>query len=219
MSALRSVNIADDLRRQDVVASYRSTRKSLQVVWAVCGFERSRATHVVAPYGAGKSIAALAGITLLVGTDDHAEDLRRRIEAVEPELLKALPHSNGQSLVLLLHGACPDLPAALCEQVGISPRASMKGALTALLQKVRKDRVERLAIVWDEFGQHLETLVREGRTEDLLAVQDLAEWAVRRSRPAVTFTTLMHQGVYHYTVAYRTRLNRSGGRSRDASTP
>ena len=62
MSALRSVNIADDLRRQDVVASYRSTRKSLQIVWAVCGFERSRATHVVAPYGAGKSIAALAGI-------------------------------------------------------------------------------------------------------------------------------------------------------------
>ena len=165
----------------------------------MCGFDRSRATHVVAPYGAGKSIAALAGITLLVGTDDHAEDLRRRIEAVEPELLKALPQTTGQSLVLLLHGACLDLPAALCEQVGISPRASMKGALTALLQKVRKDGVERLAIVWDEFGQHLETLVREGRTEDLLAVQDLAEWAVRRSRPAVTFTTLMHQGVYHYT--------------------
>ncbi len=199
MSALRSVNIADDLWRRDVVASYRSTRKSLQVLWAVCGFERSRATHVVAPYGAGKSIAALAGITLLVGTDDHVEDLRRRIEPVDPDLLKALAQTSGESRVLLLHGACLDLPAALCEQVGISPRASMKGALTALLQRVRKDGVKRLAIVWDEFGQHLETLVREGRTEDLLAVQDLAEWAVRRSRPAVTFTTLMHQGVYHYT--------------------
>ena len=199
MSGLRSVNIADDLRRQDVVASYRSTRKSLQVVWAVCGFERSRATHVVAPYGAGKSIAALAGITLLLGTNDHTEELRRRIEAVDPDLLKALAETTGPSCVLLLHGACPDLPTALCGQVGISPQDSMKGALTALLQKIRKDGVERLAIVWDEFGQHLETLVREGRSEDLLAVQDLAEWAVRRSRPSVTFTTLMHQGVYHYT--------------------
>ena len=61
MSALRSVNIADDLRRQDVVASYRSTRKSLQVVWAVCGFERSRATHVVAPYGAGEVDSGACG--------------------------------------------------------------------------------------------------------------------------------------------------------------
>ena len=199
MNGLRSVNIADDLLRQDVLASYRSTRKSLQVVWAVCGFERSRATHIVAPYGAGKSIAALAGITLLVGTDDHAEELRRRIDAIDPDLLKALTQTTGPSRVLLLHGACPDLPDALCRQAGISPRDSMKGALTALLQKVRKDGVARLAIVWDEFGQHLETLVREGRTEDLLAVQDLAEWAVRRSRPSVTFTTLMHQGVYHYT--------------------
>ena len=67
MNLLRSINIADDRARAEVIAAYRPTRKTLQVVRAVCGLERSSATNVVAPYGAGKSLAALAGITLLAG--------------------------------------------------------------------------------------------------------------------------------------------------------
>lgn len=76
MKLLRSINIADDRARAEVIAGYRPTRKTLQVVRSICGLERSTATHVVAPYGAGKSLAALAGITLLAGDPQMAHDLR-----------------------------------------------------------------------------------------------------------------------------------------------
>lgn len=196
MSLLRSINIADDRARAEVIAAYRPTRKTLQVVRAVCGIERSTATHVVAPYGAGKSLAALAGITLIAGEAAMAGDLRARIAAVDPSLGAA--EATGPTLVLLLHGACPDLAGALAERSGVEA-GPLDKVLASVLRRARQDGMARIAIVWDEFGQHLETLVREGRPEDLLAVQDLAEWAVRRAEPRVTLTTLMHQGVYHYT--------------------
>jgi len=196
MKLLRSINIADDRARAEVIADYRPTRKTLQVVRAVCGLERSAATHVVAPYGAGKSLAALAGITLLSGDPRMVHDLRARIALVDPGLAAA--EVPGPTLVLLLHGACPDLAAALAARAGMEA-APLDKVLVGILRRARQDGMARIAIVWDEFGQHLETLVREGRPEDLLAVQDLAEWAVRRTEPRVTLTTLMHQGVYHYT--------------------
>ena len=196
MNLLRSINIADDRARAEVIAAYRPTRKTLQVVRAVCGLERSTATHVVAPYGAGKSLAALAGITLLAGDPAMARQLRARIAAVDPGLAAA--ETAGLTRVVLLHGACPDLAAELAERAGVEA-GPLDKVLAAILRRARQDGFARIAIVWDEFGQHLETLVREGRPEDLLAVQDLAEWAVRRAEPRVTLTTLMHQGVYHYT--------------------
>lgn len=196
MSLLRSINIADDRARAEVIAAYRPTRKTLQVVRAVCGLERSTATHVVAPYGAGKSLAALAGITLLSGDAALAGQLRTRIAAVDPALAAA--ETPEPTLVLLLHGACPDLAAALAERSGVEA-GPLDKVLASVLRRARQDGMARITIVWDEFGQHLETLVREGRPEDLLAVQDLAEWVVRRAEPRVTLTTLMHQGVYHYT--------------------
>ena len=196
MNLLRSINIADDRARAEVIAAYRPTRKTLQVVRAVCGLERSTATHVVAPYGTGKSLAALAGITLLAGDPAMARQLRARIAAVDPGLAAAKP--PGPTLVLLLHGACSDLAAELAERAGLEA-GPLDKVLAEIFRRAQRDGMARIAIVWDEFGQHLETLVREGRPEDLLAVQDLAEWAVRRAEPRVTLTTLMHQGVYHYT--------------------
>jgi hypothetical protein len=196
MNLLRSINIADDRARAEVIAAYRPTRKTLQVVRAVCGLERSTATHVVAPYGTGKSLAALAGITLLAGDPAMARQLRARIAAVDPGLAAAKP--PGPTLVLLLHGACSDLAAELAERAGVEA-GPLDKVLAEIFRRAQRDGMARIAIVWDEFGQHLETLVREGRPEDLLAVQDLAEWAVRRAEPRVTLTTLMHQGVYHYT--------------------
>lgn len=196
MNLLRSINIADDRARAEVIAAYRPTRKTLQVVRAVCGLERSTATHVVAPYGTGKSLAALAGITLLAGDPAMAGQLRARIAAVDPGLAASEP--PGPTLVLLLHGACSDLAAELADRAGLEA-GPLDKVLAEIFRRARQDGMARIAIVWDEFGQHLETLVREGRPEDLLAVQDLAEWAVRRAEPRVTLTTLMHQGVYHYT--------------------
>ena len=199
MNVFRSINIRDDQFRTEVVSAYRPTRKSLQVVRAVCGGERSTATHVVAPYGSGKSLAALAGITMVAGEASVAEMLRRKLGVADPDLAARMARRSSTALVVLLHGACPDLPGSLAASAGLDDSGTLTDVLAGIQRKAREEDADRIIIVWDEFGQHLETLVREGRPEDLLAVQDLAEWVVRRSRPLVTLTTLMHQGVHHYT--------------------
>ncbi len=197
MNNFRSVSIADDRTREAVICGYRPTRKTIQVIRAICGNEHSTATHVVAPYGAGKSLAALAGITLMAGDAAIARKLHDRVSLVDPDLAAVALEANNAAQVLLLHGFCPSLKDALAERAGVTG-GSLTKVLSAMERHARDNGIERIAIVWDEFNQHLETLVREGRPDDLLAIQNLAEWVVRQARPRVTLTTLMHQGVYHY---------------------
>lgn len=199
MNMFKSVNIVGDLDRDSVIRAYRPTRKTLQVIRAVCGLEGSRTTHVVAPYGAGKSIAALAGLKCLTGTSEITGPLIARIGSVDPQLADDLRQVEGLTMFCLLHGYTADIGSALCQSIKIDPQDNLAEALKALLARARKIGAQRLLIVWDEFGLHLETMVREGRTKDLLDLQDLAEWTVRRNNPTVTLTTLMHQGVNSFS--------------------
>ena len=199
MNAFRSISIADDLNQVGAVEGFRPTRKAMQVVEAVVGNGSSRATSVVAAYGAGKSMAALAGLELLVGESGTVESLRQRIEAVDGNLADYLDSVGCAGQAILLCGAHPDLCRDIARQARIKPRSSVLETLSAIVAKARKGKVRRLAIVWDEFGLHLETLARDGRVEGLLEVQQMAEWAVRQKQPIVTLTTLMHKGVHSYT--------------------
>ena len=197
MSAFRSVSIADDLHRDGAVESFRPTRKAMRVVEAVAGGGASRATSVVAAYGTGKSMAALVGLQLLTGDSRKTRALRRRVAEVDEKLAKSIAAAKGEAIVL--HGACADLCTELARQAGIRARAGVAETLRAIAAKAQKGNVRRIAIVWDEFGVHLETLARDGRMEGLLEVQQMAEWAVRQKKPAATLTTLMHRGVHSYT--------------------
>ena len=199
MNAFRSISIADDLNQVGAVEAFRPTRKAMQVVEAVVGNGNSRATSVVAAYGAGKSMAALAGLELLVGESGTVESLRRRIEAADGNLADYLDSIGCAGQAILLCGAHPDLCRDIARQASIKPRSSVLETLSAIAAKARKEKIRRIAMVWDEFGLHLETLARDGRVEGLLEVQQMAEWAVRQKQPIVTLTTLMHKGVHSYT--------------------
>ena len=199
MNAFRSISIADDLNQVGAVEAFRPTRKAMQVVEAVVGNGSSRATSVVAAYGAGKSMAALAGLELLVGESGTVESLRRRIEAADGNLADYLDSIGCAGQAVLLCGAHPDLCRDIARQARVKPRSSVLETLGAIAAKARKEKIRRIAIVWDEFGLHLETLARDGRVEGLLEVQQMAEWAVRQKQPIVTLTTLMHKGVHSYT--------------------
>ena len=74
--------------------------------------------------------------------------------------------------------------------------------LIALLSAVRDSfcpvPIDRLAIVWDEFGRHLEELIVRGIAGDLSDVQTLAEFCARTKRAPMIFTLLLHQGLIRY---------------------
>ncbi|BBF94350.1 hypothetical protein [Blastochloris tepida] len=203
VSRFRSINLRDDLLDPRRLAHYQPTRRSIPVVRAVL---ESGARMVIAAYGSGKSLAAGVGC-LLVSNRDKAilADVVNRIGPVDPDLAIAAKRRmtrRDRGRVIVLSGHVRDLPAALCEAVGARKVRDIGAALDAL-ESI--EGVDRLAIVWDEFGRHLEGLVNEGRSRELDAVQRLAEWAVRSHGPSASLTLLLHQNL----LAYATVLNQT----------
>jgi hypothetical protein len=203
VARFRSVNLREDLLDPRRLAHYQPTRRSAPVVRAVL---EGGAQMVIAAYGSGKSLAAGVGC-LLVSNRDKAilRKLGARMAAVDPDLATAAEHrikKRDKGRVIILSGYIRDLPAALCEAVGARNGRSIDTALDAL---DAVERADRLAIVWDEFGRHLEGIVHEGRSRELDAVQELAEWAVRSRAPSASLTLLLHQNL----LAYATVLNQT----------
>ncbi|WP_159717311.1 hypothetical protein [Geminicoccus flavidas] len=199
----RSVNLREDLLDPCRLAHYQPTRRSAPVVRAVL---ESGARMVIAAYGSGKSLAAGVGC-LLVSNRDKAVlgELVARMGPVDPDLAIAAERRTrlrDKGRVVVLSGHVRDLPAALCEGVGAKKGRSIDAALDVLEAAGGTDRI---AIVWDEFGRHLEGIVNEGRSRELDAVQRLAEWAVRARAPSASLTLLLHQNL----LAYATVLNQT----------
>ncbi len=212
MSFLKSISISEDLLVPSRATHYRPTKKSLDIVRAVLGEGNSQATSVIASYGSGKSLAALVGCLLVDANKAYKADLApvvQRLERVDADLAAASEMrlaSKATGSVISLSGYVPDLPLALAKGLGLNKPKSMEAALEAIARYLKRNSHDRLAIIWDEFGRHLERLVSTGRSEELFEVQQLAEWVVRRKAPIATLTVLLHQNFQRYSG----RLSQSG---------
>lgn len=201
--SFRSVNLREDLRDPRRLAHYHPTRRSVSVVRSVL---EGGSRMVIAAYGSGKSLAA--GVGALLVTNDAAAAVKpviERLGAVDPDLAilaERRVNSRTKGRVIVLSGHVRDLPGALCEAIGARKAKSIDGALDAMEALTNTDRV---AVIWDEFGRHLEGIVNEGRSRDLDAVQRLAEWTDRARQPSASLTLLLHQNL----LAYATVLNQT----------
>ncbi len=201
---LRSINIASDLKFPSRLAHYQPTQKSLDVIRAVAGGKPSPATLVIAAYGSGKSLAAAIGGLIVdnsPATWPALETIAPRLRAVDPRYAKALKQRTegaGRGLVLVLHGHIADLSAALSAAAGCKLGADLAATLDHIPAQAVRKGADRIAVIWDEFGRHLDGLVEQGRSGELLAVQELAEWAVRQMDPTASFTALLHQSLLAY---------------------
>ena len=157
---------------------------------------------------------------------DVLRRITERFSSVDTDLadvLRARVHSDQASLfaqqgaTVVLSGFQPDVPAAVqaallasLKRIGnqhaarIVPRrrvTSMEEVI-AVLSKIRErfcpNPIDRLAIVWDEFGRHLEELVVRGTSASLADVQTLAEFCARTKCVPTTFALLLHQGLSRY---------------------
>ena len=161
----------------------------------------------------GQSRDVLGRITeRFAGVDaDLADALRSRVHPEQGALFAQ------QGATVVLSGFQPDVPAAIqaallasLKRVGNQEAAKLvsRGRVTsmdsvvALLSKIRErfcpNPIDRLAIVWDEFGRHLEELVVRGTSASLADVQTLAEFCARTKRVPTTFALLLHQGLSRY---------------------
>ncbi|MBV8094071.1 MAG: hypothetical protein JO110_12790, partial [Acetobacteraceae bacterium] len=199
----RSVNLRDDLAAPERLAHYQPTRRSAPVIGAVL---RSGATMVIAAYGSGKSFAAGVGALSVLNKDEQTlRSLAERLRSVDQTVSSAVAgrlqqHRSGR--VVILSGHVRDLPATLAEALGTEQKRTVDAVLEAVTASVEADHI---AIIWDEFGRHLEGVVAEGRARELDAVQRLAEWAVRAKGRSASLTLLLHQNL----LAYATALNQT----------
>lgn len=222
---LRSISLAFDIDVPERVAHFQPTSKSAILFSSILGHQKSRAFLVIAPYGSGKSITATAAVHLLENRAACLETLNevsKRWRSVDSSIFRFSEErlaSEGASrgLALTLSGFSPDVGSAVISSLhsALSRGAFRKSerffekveglsfpeklrALEAYFPRLIDQGVDRIAIVWDEFGRHLDGIVESGETASLDDVQVLAEFAARYAEIPMTFTVLMHQGFFNY---------------------
>jgi hypothetical protein len=195
---LKSINIGDDIGHPERLAHYQPTSRSAPLIARVM---RPSATMAIASYGSGKSLAAGIGALAVENSPDSASVLMtvaERARDVRPDVAEALEErlaSDARGKVAVLSGYVRDLPGQLAEALGLSPARSIRAVIGALRGL---SGIDHVAIVWDEFGRHLEGLIKDARSRDLEHLQELAELSVRPSGPTCSLTLLLHQNVLAY---------------------
>lgn len=217
---LRSINIAFDADHPERINHFRPTAKCVPLVRALLGMEEERAFFLVAPYGSGKSLTASFAAHLVENSKASGAmrlEINKRLAVVSPELAdyakKRRASKTKRGLALTLHGHIPNVAQQLklaaadsLKRVGIrryvALRKSKATDVASVVKQIRavcdEAKCDRITIVWDEFGRHLEALVAEGRGDELAEIQLIAEIASRTQQIPITFCAILHQGLSHY---------------------
>lgn len=222
-SFLRSINIQLDVGHPERFEHFRPTSKSVHLVSSLLDKTSGNALFVVAPYGSGKSITAGYLGELVENRAQAASMLDvvgKRIEPVDPsvaEVAHARREGGTRGLFVPLYGHVPSAPAALKDGLlGAMRRCKLGREARALerlpaenardvfeligscSEKLEAQGFDRLVIVWDEFGRHLQGLISEGRPEELDVLQLLAEVVSRTSSLPVSLVLLLHRSLLGY---------------------
>ncbi|ACL55675.1 hypothetical protein [Methylobacterium nodulans] len=199
-SFFRAVNLESDIEVPDRLSHYQPTTRSLPIIEAVLGRDP---TLVIAAYGSGKSLAAGVGALIAINdprSRDAVKCILPKVQRVDPEAHQRLSQrfaARGQGRAIILSGHIADLAREIGSALGAPEKLS---TLERVLNwaSANLPSAAHLAIVWDEFGRHLESLVAEGRSRELDFVQRLAEWAARAEAPTASLTLLSHQNLLAY---------------------
>lgn len=209
----KSISLLLDRAYPERFSHFYPTKKSTQVIQAVLDGKPAAASMIVAAYGSGKSLAVGIATMAVENTPSARKVLSvigERLAAVDKQLSAAVEirvKSRTQGLAIVLEGHQPDLAGAIIEQAKQQLRyfreprqhnGDILRVLDAISQRAHNQGRDRISVIWDEFGRHLEALASSGHAEVLSEVQQIAEWASRQNGPTATFTVLLHQTFFHY---------------------
>ncbi|MCA8914673.1 MAG: hypothetical protein KDB90_04605 [Planctomycetes bacterium] len=236
---LRSINVALDIDAPERLAHFVPTRKGVHLIEALASLRPDRAFLVIAPYGTGKSLAAAVAVHA-VENREISHPLLRRIHPQVPAEDQTASlffadrlRNKGRGIALALSGHQPSVvesirKAALAafsrHTLGRQAKALHEASddLNEMLSRIadvcERSGIDRVSLVWDEFGKHLEALAERGEASALLDVQHLAEFAARATVVPMGMALLLHQGFLHYTTGLsqgaRTEWTKIEGRFR-----
>ena len=228
---LKSINLEMDLAEPARLLGYVPTRKAVsltsEVLSGLLGETSDRAFAISAPYGSGKSSAALFWCQLLEIGKSRAE-IRNLVDEMRKKDRQA---SSADSIfgkwerrkplglsVPIVGFEGGSIAAAVLSSICNSLDRNKQGALGSKVKKFPKTmdgvrqavssligdsgKYDSILIVWDEFGKVLEQAALQGDGKALLEIQTLAEFASRSSSAApVIFCILMHQTFARYSAS------------------
>ena len=209
----KSINVRLDIPHPERFSHFHPTRNNIRIIRALTLGEPSPASMIVAAYGSGKSLAAGVGASI-VRNDETARgflsEIANRVGFVDSDLGDAFADRvrlGTQGLSIVLEGYEPDMANEIFAQAkeripSLRRPRNHGGDVVKILESVwgraMEEGFDRIAILWDEFGRHLEALASSGNTEELLLVQRVSEWASRKDSPQVTLGLILHQSFLHY---------------------
>lgn len=217
---LRSINLRLDITRPKNIEHFYPTTKNGQIIDSICGLTPDRVSIASAAFGTGKSLtAAFSAVAIESLPNSHASLLavaeRCCLELAKTrEFIQQRARRQGpRGLALVLDGYIPYLGYAMNEaaetafhRLGLyTPRKALLQAsnitetLEAIVARAQYQGLDRIAIVWDEFGRHLEGLIGDARAHELSILQTLAEYVARKRNLPITLTLLLHQSFFNYT--------------------
>jgi hypothetical protein len=162
----------------------------VKLIENLAGLESDRAFFLTAPYASGKSLIATYLLHLIQNRPEAKPILRsiqKRLRPVGPEMAKfaerRLRNQKMGGIAIVLEGYQEDIGESL-KQAGLEALSRVKmgrqaraiekidasgpsGAvevLGAICDKAAQAKKDRVIIVWDEFGRHLERLVAAGQS-------------------------------------------------------
>ena len=222
-AVLRSINVGLDAEASERIAHFRPTAKCVPLLEALLAKREQHAWMITAPYGSGKSLTASYLLHLVENRQESRSTLRSieaRLREVNPKLASFAARrrqSEKAGLTVSLEGHQSSVPNALktsaiyamernklgrqARPIAQLPCEDMPQAielLSMVCQKLYEAGRDRLIIVWDEFGRHLEELVESGRAGELSDIQLLAEYVSREASIPVTLGVFLHQQLLSY---------------------
>ncbi|RMD84516.1 MAG: hypothetical protein D6815_04020 [Candidatus Dadabacteria bacterium] len=223
---LRAINIEYDIAEPERIAHFRPTSKSVALVRRLIDCVDERAFFVTAPYGSGKSLSCAVVMQLVDNAKESAPvllSIAKRVARVNPSFARSIRRrirGETRGLSVALNGEVSSVAEGLKTAVLAAMRRARLGRqarsierlpardvsdavrlLDGVRDKLRAAGRDRLLIVWDEFGRHVQALAEAGRHSALADVQALAEYAARSEEVPVVFAALLHQGLLHYAGA------------------
>lgn len=214
-SFFRSINVRLDVSYPERFSHFHPTGNNVRVIKALALGKPSPASMIVAAYGSGKSLTAGAAALLVENLEEVrgrgvVSEITERVKLVDGDLGGAFEkrvRTGARGMPIILEGHKPDVVGEIFSQARERmpslrrPRNhgnDVVKILEAVWKKAGEEGCDRVAILWDEFGCHLEALAASGNSEDLLSVQRISEWAARKTGPSVTVGLILHQSFLHY---------------------
>ena len=121
------------------------------------------------------------------------------LEGYQPNLVRVLREAMVSAIKRNKLGRVPTaFTMSKEEEVQVNQGRALDKLLTALVKFAEKKKVDRIVLVWDEFGRHLEELVGNGQGPALAIVQQLAEKIARVTDLTISFATITHRAFNTY---------------------